>query len=43
MGTGTAEDPWVKDGTLEARARAEENPAGGLYGLRKGDRGRFAM
>lgn len=32
----------VKDGTLEAWARSEENPVGGYYGLRKGYRGRFA-
>jgi hypothetical protein len=32
----------VKDGTVEAWARAEDNPVGGYYGLRKGYRGRFA-
>ena len=32
----------VKDGTIEAWARAETNPVGGYYGLRKGYRGRFA-
>ena len=32
----------VKDGTLEAWARADNNPVGGYYGLRKGYRGRFA-
>lgn len=32
----------VKDGTLEAWARADTNPIGGYYGLRKGYRGRFA-
>ena len=32
----------VKDGTVEAWARAETNPVGGYYGLRKGYRGRFA-
>ena len=32
----------VKDGTVEAWARAESNPVGGYYGLRKGYRGRFA-
>ncbi len=32
----------VKDGTLEAWARDENNPVGGYYGLRKGYRGRFA-
>jgi hypothetical protein len=33
----------AKDGTLEAWARAPDNPVGGWYGLRKGYRGRFAM
>ncbi|MCW2601960.1 MAG: hypothetical protein JWN61_95 [Pseudonocardiales bacterium] len=33
----------AKDGTLEAWARAADNPVGGWYGLRKGYRGRFAM
>lgn len=32
----------VRDGTFEAWARAEDNPVGGYYGLRKGYRGRFA-
>lgn len=32
----------VKEGTLEAWARSEDNPRGGYYGLRKGYRGRFA-
>ncbi|MEM6439273.1 MAG: DUF6855 family protein [Pseudomonadota bacterium] len=32
----------VKEGTLEAWARAEDNPVGGYYGLRKRYRGRFA-
>ena len=32
----------VKDGSVEAWARAEDNPVGGYYGLRKGYRGRFA-
>ena len=32
----------VKDGTIEAWARAEDNPVGGYYGARKGYRGRFA-
>ncbi|WP_293906160.1 DUF6855 family protein [Phenylobacterium sp.] len=30
------------DGTVEAWARAADNPVGGYYGLRKGYRGRFA-
>ena len=33
----------AKEGTVEAWARAEDNPVGGWYGLRKGYRGRFAM
>ena len=37
------ENKPAKDGTLEAWARAEDNPVGGWYGLRKGYRGRFAM
>ncbi|WP_299294994.1 DUF6855 family protein [uncultured Tateyamaria sp.] len=32
----------VKDGTFEQWARADDNPVGGYYGLRKGYRGRFA-
>ena len=32
----------VKDGTVEAWARSDDNPVGGYYGLRKGYRGRFA-
>ena len=32
----------VKDGSIEAWARAEDNPVGGYYGTRKGYRGRFA-
>ncbi len=32
----------VKDGSVEAWARAADNPVGGYYGLRKGYRGRFA-
>jgi len=31
------------DGTVEAWGRAESNPVGGWYGLRKGFRGRFGM
>jgi hypothetical protein len=30
-------------GTVEAWGRAQDNPAGGWYGLRKGYRGRFGM
>ena len=32
----------VRDGTVEAWARADDNPVGGYYGTRKGYRGRFA-
>ena len=32
----------VKEGTVEAWARAADNPVGGYYGLKKGLRGRFA-
>ena len=32
----------AKPGTVEAWARAADNPVGGWYGLRKGYRGRFA-
>jgi len=32
----------VKDDTVEAWARSDDNPVGGYYGLRKGYRGRFA-
>lgn len=32
----------TKEGTLEDWARADSNPVGGYYGLRKGYRGRFA-
>ena len=31
------------DGTVEAWARAADNPVGGWYGLKKGLRGRFGM
>ena len=44
MDLGSAdENKPAKDGTLEAWARSDANPAGGWYGLRKGYRGRFAM
>ena len=33
----------VKDGTVEAFGRADDNPVGGWYGTRKGYRGRFGM
>lgn len=33
----------AKEGTVEAWARAESNPVGGWYGLKKGFRGRVGM
>lgn len=39
--TDEGKDPAA--GTLEAWARAADNPVGGYYGQRKGYRGRFAM
>ena len=33
----------AKPGTVEAWGRAEDNPVGGWYGLKKGLRGRFGM
>jgi hypothetical protein len=44
MPLGSAdENKPAADGTVEAWARSESNPAGGWYGLKKGLRGRFAM
>jgi hypothetical protein len=44
MALGSAdEQKAAADGTVEAWARAEDNPVGGWYGLKKGMRGRFAM
>ena len=37
------ENKPAADGTVEAWGRAESNPVGGWYGLRKGYRGRFGM
>jgi hypothetical protein len=37
------EQKAAKEGTVEAWARDESNPAGGWYGLKKGMRGRFGM
>jgi hypothetical protein len=37
------ENKPAADGTVEAWGRAEDNPVGGWYGLRKGYRGRFGM
>jgi hypothetical protein len=36
------EQKAAADGTVEAWARASDNPVGGWYGLKKGLRGRFA-
>jgi len=41
LGNADEQKP-AKEGTVEAWARAEDNPVGGWYGLRKGYRGRFA-
>ncbi|MFQ4149361.1 DUF6855 family protein [Arthrobacter sp. LAPM80] len=44
MELGSAdEQKAAKDGTVEAWGRAENNPAGGWYGLKKGYRGRVGM
>jgi hypothetical protein len=41
---GTSEYQMYRDdGTVGAWARSESNPIGGLYGLKKGLRGRFGM
>ncbi len=42
LGSADEQKP-AKEGTLEAWARAEDNPVGGWYGLRKGYRGRVGM
>ena len=39
---GTDEQKPAREGTVEAWARAADNPVGGWYGLKKGLRGRFA-
>jgi hypothetical protein len=41
LGSADEQKP-AAEGTVEAWARAEDNPAGGWYGLKKGLRGRFA-
>jgi hypothetical protein len=38
---GTDEQKAASEGTVEAWGRAEDNPVGGWYGIRKGYRGRF--
>jgi hypothetical protein len=40
LGNADEQKP-AKEGTVEAWARADDNPVGGWYGLRKGYRGRF--
>jgi hypothetical protein len=42
LGSADEQKP-AKDGTVEEWARADGNPVGGWYGLKKGLRGRFAM
>ena len=42
LGSADEQKP-AKAGTVEAWARAEDNPMGGWYGLKKGLRGRFGM
>ncbi len=37
------ENKTAAEGSVEAWARAADNPVGGWYGLRKGYRGRFGM
>ena len=44
MDLGAADEQKdAKPGTVEAWARADDNPVGGWYGQRKGYRGRFGM
>jgi hypothetical protein len=42
LGSADEQKP-AKHGTVEAWARARDNPLGGWYGLKKGLRGRFGM
>lgn len=42
LGSADEKKP-AAEGTVEAWARAEDNPVAGWYGLRKGYRGRFGM
>lgn len=42
LGSADEQKP-AKEGTVEAWARAPDNPVGGWYGTKKGLRGRFAM
>ena len=41
LGSADEQKP-AQPGTVEAWARADDNPVGGWYGLKKGFRGRFA-
>ena len=40
---GADEQKPAAEGTVEAWGRADDNPVGGFYGLKKGLRGRFAV
>ena len=40
---GTDEQKTAPEGSVEAWARAADNPVGGWYGLKKGLRGRFGV
>jgi hypothetical protein len=42
LGSADEQKP-AKEDTVEAWARADDNPLGGWYGLKKGLRGRFGM
>lgn len=42
LGAADEQKP-AAEGTVEAFGRAQDNPVGGWYGLRKGYRGRFGM
>jgi hypothetical protein len=42
LGSADEQKP-AAEGTVEAWARSPGNPVGGWYGLKKGQRGRFAM
>lgn len=42
LGSADEQKP-AKEGTVEAWGRADANPLGGWYGLKKGLRGRFGM
>ena len=42
LGSADEQRPAV-EGSVEAWARADDNPVGGWYGLKKGLRGRFGM